>query len=160
MKPNQRTQRRHSAPKDKFFFYNNNNIQLSLCNTRLSLSNANSQISVFKPKVDEILLLTVNSSRSSWFVLCCSVSVLDFDFWRTNRLRSTLSLVEKPSKLCVSEWLRVSDSPELRCHNWGLRKIGIGRTTRTSWGGWVLEEPRSSPLTSWGHGFDLYKVMV
>ncbi|KAL3020382.1 hypothetical protein AAZX31_05G141300 [Glycine max] len=104
MKPNQRTQRRHSAPKDKFFFYNNNNnIQLSLCNTRLSLSNANSQISVFKPKVDEILLLTVNSSRSSWFVLCCSVSVLDFDFWRTNRLRSTLSLVEKPSKLCVSE---------------------------------------------------------
>ncbi|KAH1061132.1 hypothetical protein GLYMA_02G194800v4 [Glycine max] len=50
------------APKDKFFYNNNNSVQLSPCDTRLSLSNANSQISVFRPKVDEISLLTVNSS--------------------------------------------------------------------------------------------------
>ncbi|KAG4982467.1 hypothetical protein AAZX31_10G079100 [Glycine max] len=50
------------APKDKFFYNNNNSVQLSPCDTRLSLSSANSQISVFRPKVDEISLLTVNSS--------------------------------------------------------------------------------------------------
>lgn len=36
--------------------------QLSPCDTRLSLSSANSQIAVFRPKVDEISLLSVNSS--------------------------------------------------------------------------------------------------
>ncbi|MED6185466.1 hypothetical protein PIB30_057299 [Stylosanthes scabra] len=47
------------ASKDKFF---NGNVQLSPCDSRLSLSNSNSQISVFRPKVDEISLLSVNSS--------------------------------------------------------------------------------------------------
>ncbi|XP_057741656.1 uncharacterized protein LOC130960301 [Arachis stenosperma] len=47
------------SSKDKFF---NGNVQLSPCDSRLSLSNSNSQISVFRPKVDEISLLTVNSS--------------------------------------------------------------------------------------------------
>ncbi|KAG5142160.1 hypothetical protein JHK82_017855 [Glycine max] len=43
------------APKDKFFYNNNiDNIQLSSCDMRLSLSNANSQIFVFRPKVDKI----------------------------------------------------------------------------------------------------------
>ncbi|KAJ1378556.1 hypothetical protein SESBI_47708 [Sesbania bispinosa] len=50
------------ASKDKFFYNNNNSLQLSPCDSRLSLSNSNSQISVFRPKVDEISLLTVNSS--------------------------------------------------------------------------------------------------
>jgi hypothetical protein len=43
-------------------FFSNNTLQLSPCDTRLHLSNANSQIAVFRPKVDEISLLTVNSS--------------------------------------------------------------------------------------------------
>ncbi|KAG5009287.1 hypothetical protein JHK87_017802 [Glycine soja] len=51
------------APKDKFFYNNNiDNIQLSSCDMRLSLSNANSQIFVFRPKVDKISLLIVNFS--------------------------------------------------------------------------------------------------
>ncbi|XP_061350426.1 uncharacterized protein LOC133295603 [Gastrolobium bilobum] len=50
------------ASKDKFFYNNNSSVQLSPCDTRLSLSNSNSQISLFRPKVDEISLLTVNSS--------------------------------------------------------------------------------------------------
>ncbi|XP_004303412.1 PREDICTED: uncharacterized protein LOC101306356 [Fragaria vesca subsp. vesca] len=40
----------------------NSTSQLSPCDTRLSLSSANSQIAVFRPKVDEISLLSVNSS--------------------------------------------------------------------------------------------------
>ncbi|KAI3822683.1 hypothetical protein L1987_10278 [Smallanthus sonchifolius] len=46
------------------FFYNKS-VQLSPCDRRLSLSSANSQLSVFRPKVDEISLLTVNSSSFS-----------------------------------------------------------------------------------------------
>lgn len=48
------------ASRDKFFY--NNTVQLSPCDSRLSLSSSSSQISVFRPKVDEISLLTVNSS--------------------------------------------------------------------------------------------------
>ncbi|KAI4300536.1 hypothetical protein L6164_033905 [Bauhinia variegata] len=51
------------ASKDKFLY--NNSIQLSPCDSRLSLSNSNSQISLFRPKVDEISLLTINSSSFS-----------------------------------------------------------------------------------------------
>ncbi|CAL0299456.1 unnamed protein product [Lupinus luteus] len=51
------------ASRDKFFFNHNNSLQLSPCDSRLALSNSNSQISVFRPKVDEISLLTVNSSN-------------------------------------------------------------------------------------------------
>lgn len=50
------------ASRDSFFY--NRSQQLSPCDRRLSLS-ANSQISVFRPKVDEISLLTVNASSSS-----------------------------------------------------------------------------------------------
>ncbi|KAI3688029.1 hypothetical protein L1987_81735 [Smallanthus sonchifolius] len=46
------------------FFYNKS-VQLSPCDRRLSLSSANSQLSVFRPKVDETSLLTVNSSSFS-----------------------------------------------------------------------------------------------
>lgn len=43
-------------------FFSNSSIQLSPCDRRLSLSNQNAQISVFRPKVDEISLLTINTS--------------------------------------------------------------------------------------------------
>ncbi|PKI35297.1 uncharacterized protein LOC116206662 [Punica granatum] len=46
------------------FFYNGSQ-QLSPCDRRLSLSSANSQVAVFRPKVDEISLLTVNTSSFS-----------------------------------------------------------------------------------------------
>jgi len=70
------------APKDKFFYNNNNSVQLSPCDTRLSLSNSNYQISVFRPKVDEISLLTVNSSsftavRSRFLCFVFSVWILE-----------------------------------------------------------------------------------
>lgn len=47
------------APRNSFFF--NASLQLSPCDRRLSFPST-SQISVFRPKVDEISLLTVNSS--------------------------------------------------------------------------------------------------
>lgn len=81
------------ASKDKFFYSNNSTLQLSPCDARLSLSNANSQVSVFRPKVDEISILTVNSSS---FVAVCTlfpcVFLLSlhrgclFDYWRFTSL--------------------------------------------------------------------------
>ncbi|CAL1372249.1 unnamed protein product [Linum trigynum] len=49
-------------------FYNNGNTsgtQLSPCDSRLGLSGQNAQLSVFRPKVDEISILTVNTSSFS-----------------------------------------------------------------------------------------------
>ncbi|KAJ0087715.1 hypothetical protein Patl1_32743 [Pistacia atlantica] len=46
-------------------FIYNNSLQLSPCDRRLALSSANSQIAVFRPKVDEISLLTINTSSFS-----------------------------------------------------------------------------------------------
>jgi hypothetical protein len=45
------------------------------CDSRLHLSAANSQIVVFRPKVDEISLLTVNSSSSTVSSLSLSLSL-------------------------------------------------------------------------------------
>ncbi|XP_022877710.1 uncharacterized protein LOC111395796 isoform X1 [Olea europaea var. sylvestris] len=45
-----------------FFSSNNNSVQLSPCDSRLSISNGNSQVTVFHPKVDEISFLTINTS--------------------------------------------------------------------------------------------------
>ncbi|XP_065857554.1 uncharacterized protein [Euphorbia lathyris] len=53
------------ASRSAFFFNNNNSLQLSPCDSRLSLSSQNAQISVFRPKVDEISLLTINTSSFS-----------------------------------------------------------------------------------------------
>ncbi|XP_042397974.1 uncharacterized protein LOC121988561 [Zingiber officinale] len=44
-------------------FYSNG-AQLSPCDSRLSLSSGNAQIAVFRPKVDEISILTINTSNS------------------------------------------------------------------------------------------------
>lgn len=43
-------------------FYFNNSVQLSPCDRRLGLA-SNAQLSVFRPKVDEISLLTINTSN-------------------------------------------------------------------------------------------------
>ncbi|MBA0824077.1 hypothetical protein Goarm_020761 [Gossypium armourianum] len=43
-------------------FFLNSSLQLSPCDRRLSLSNANSRLALFRPKVDEISLLTINTS--------------------------------------------------------------------------------------------------
>ncbi|XP_022729098.1 uncharacterized protein LOC111284607 [Durio zibethinus] len=48
------------ASRDSFFF--NLSHQLSPCDRRLSLSSLNSQLAVFRPKLDEISLLTINTS--------------------------------------------------------------------------------------------------
>lgn len=50
------------SSKESFFF---NQIQLSPCDRRLSLSSTNAQLAVFRPKIDEISLLTINSSTFS-----------------------------------------------------------------------------------------------
>ncbi|XVF47025.1 hypothetical protein PTKIN_Ptkin03bG0075900 [Pterospermum kingtungense] len=49
------------SSRDSFFF--NQSHQLSPCDRRLSLSSMNSQLVVFRPKVDEISLLTINTSN-------------------------------------------------------------------------------------------------
>ncbi|KAG8368305.1 hypothetical protein BUALT_Bualt15G0031800 [Buddleja alternifolia] len=47
------------ASRDAFF---HNQTQLSPCDTRLSLTGNNTQLAVFRPKVDEMSLLTINST--------------------------------------------------------------------------------------------------
>lgn len=49
------------SSKDSFFY--NQSHQLSPCDRRLSLASANSQLALFRPKVDEISLLTINTSN-------------------------------------------------------------------------------------------------
>ncbi|KAK6147338.1 hypothetical protein DH2020_018250 [Rehmannia glutinosa] len=49
------------AARTAFFF--NSSVQLSPCDRRLALSSASSQVAVFRPKVDEISLLTINTSN-------------------------------------------------------------------------------------------------
>lgn len=46
-------------------FFLNSSVQLSPCDRRLPLSSSNSQIALFRPKVDEISLLTINTSSFS-----------------------------------------------------------------------------------------------
>ncbi|XP_021771260.1 uncharacterized protein LOC110735384 [Chenopodium quinoa] len=53
------------SSKTSFFFNNNASLQLSPCDRRLSLSSSSSQIALFRPKVDEISLLTINASSFS-----------------------------------------------------------------------------------------------
>lgn len=48
------------SSKDSFFF---NQTQLSPCDRRLSLAGSSAQLAIFRPKVDETSLLTINSSN-------------------------------------------------------------------------------------------------
>ncbi|KAJ4967562.1 hypothetical protein NE237_019411 [Protea cynaroides] len=50
------------STKESFFL---NQIQLSPCDSRLSLSSTNAQLAIYRPMVDEISLLTINSSTFS-----------------------------------------------------------------------------------------------
>lgn len=55
------------ASRDSFFF---NQTQLSPCDNRLPLSSGgNAQIALFRPKVDEISLLTINTTTTSTAIL-------------------------------------------------------------------------------------------
>lgn len=47
------------STKETFFF---NRTQLSPCDSRLSLSGSNAQVAVFRPKVDEVSLLSINGT--------------------------------------------------------------------------------------------------
>ncbi|XP_020594914.1 uncharacterized protein LOC110035018 [Phalaenopsis equestris] len=58
------------SDRDSFFF---NGTQLSPCDSRLSLANKGAQLAVFRPKVDEISLLTINTTTS--FAPVRSISV-------------------------------------------------------------------------------------
>ncbi|KAK8968291.1 hypothetical protein KSP40_PGU016488 [Platanthera guangdongensis] len=49
------------SDRDSFFF---NGTQLSPCDNRLSLANKGAQFSLFRPEVDEISLLTINTTTS------------------------------------------------------------------------------------------------
>ncbi|KAI4322490.1 hypothetical protein L6164_022180 [Bauhinia variegata] len=49
------------SSKDSFFY--NQSHQLSPCDRRLPLASSNSQLALFRPKVDEISLLTINTSN-------------------------------------------------------------------------------------------------
>lgn len=48
------------SSKDSFF---SDQIQLSPCDRRLSLRGSNAQLAVFRPKVDELTFLTINTSN-------------------------------------------------------------------------------------------------
>ena len=64
------------SQKESFFF---NKTQLSPCDRRLSLESTNSQLAVFRPKVDEISFLTVNSTNfnSVWTIALKSLEYYD-----------------------------------------------------------------------------------
>ncbi|KAF3959765.1 hypothetical protein ACB098_08G090800 [Castanea mollissima] len=53
------------STKDSFYYNQNLSHQLSPCDRRLSLATINSQLAVFRPKVDDISLLTINTSSFS-----------------------------------------------------------------------------------------------
>ncbi len=51
------------AAKDSFY---SNNVELTPCDSRLQLSSKSSHLAVFRAKVDEIALLTINTSTGSF----------------------------------------------------------------------------------------------
>lgn len=95
------------SQRSSFFFNNNNSLQLSPCDRRLALANSNSQLAVFRPKVDEISLLTINTSSNffpvpflthshfqliDWFIYDCCCCLVNFDWL----LCLWISHIEKP----------------------------------------------------------------
>lgn len=55
------------AAKESFYV---NNVELSPCDKRLALSSKSSQVAVFRPKVDQITLLTINTTSGSFSPVC------------------------------------------------------------------------------------------
>lgn len=64
------------STRESFFF---NQTQLSPCDQRLSLSSKNAQVALFRPKVDEISLLTINSSTFNPVRRQCPCGLLGSD---------------------------------------------------------------------------------
>lgn len=96
------------ATEQKFFF--NKTLQLSPCDSRLGLTNGNSLISVFRPKVDEISLLTINTSRSvsSFDPVSSSNSAFFVDveflgFLFSIRLKMKLVLLRICASICLMQ---------------------------------------------------------
>ena len=58
------------SSKDSFYYNQNQSHQLSPCDRRLSLASLNSQLALFRPKVDDISLLTINTSSFSPVTVC------------------------------------------------------------------------------------------
>ncbi|WOL15313.1 ribosome biogenesis protein [Canna indica] len=50
------------SPQESFYLNKNRTLQLSPCDSRLSLASSGAKLAVFRPKVDEISLLTVNTT--------------------------------------------------------------------------------------------------
>lgn len=63
------------ASRNSFFF---NNTQLSPCDSRLALPANGAELAVFRPKVDEITLLTINSSTFNPVRFMCEIYVDHF----------------------------------------------------------------------------------
>ena len=55
------------AAKESFYV---NNVELSPCDKRLALSSKSSQVAMFRPKVDQITLLTINTTSGSFSPAC------------------------------------------------------------------------------------------
>ncbi|KAL6336230.1 hypothetical protein AAG906_011112 [Vitis piasezkii] len=90
------------ASRDKFSY---NNTLLSPCDRRLALSSQNSQIAAFRPKVDEISLLSINTTSS--FFPVSSPSSLAFVSNSTYTVTSfTLVLEFKKGRLQNLYWKR------------------------------------------------------
>ena len=69
------------STKDSFYYNQNLSHQLSPCDRRLSLATLNSQLAVFRPKVDGISLLTINTSSFSPVI---STHFISFSFSFSN----------------------------------------------------------------------------
>ncbi|KAK9939200.1 hypothetical protein M0R45_015906 [Rubus argutus] len=68
------------SSRDSFFYNQNQSHQLSPCDRRLSLASSNSQLALFRPKVDEISLLTIKpplSNRYSTLLYLLSSTMLN-----------------------------------------------------------------------------------
>lgn len=63
------------SSRDSFFYNQNQSHQLSPCDRRLSLASSNSQLALFRPKVDEISLLTINTSTFQPVLYLLSLSL-------------------------------------------------------------------------------------
>lgn len=66
------------SSKESFTF---NNTQLSPCDQRLALQSKQSQLALFRPKVDQISLLTINSSSFDPVCSSCVTWKIFYDFF-------------------------------------------------------------------------------
>lgn len=77
-----------------------NNTQLSPCDQRLALQSKQSQLSLFRPKVDQISLLTINSSLFDPVCSSCVTWKIFYDFFSYEILWITCELY-------FIQWVRI-----------------------------------------------------